>query len=394
MPVRPVSILRRETRGGHVRRAGAVVLTAALLSAVAGVGAAGATGVPATTDAPAAAVRSTTPPEPAVLAGSEGTAGVTGDDRGPMSAAAQLLAGQRLLAGAGGWTPVGTRGVATPRPAVALPVALDAQPTYLPQKTCQNVAKPGLVKLSALLRTTYPGTSSYGINTSCSGRTHTSEHLEGRAFDWKVAKSIPAQKAQAETFLTWLTAGNGVMARRLGIMYVMWDGRIWGAYDPQSGWRDSACSGTTDCHRDHVHISMSWDGAYARTSFWTGRAITVTDLGPCVAQGQYFALPYSATARNTRACPAWKPLPVNDVTFAYLQRDAHRTVSLREQGNAVLVLTRILGGEPKTRVSTVQTGQQLAAFQYRRGIPMTGTITPATWQQLALFASGGAVHVS
>ena len=60
----------------------------------------------------------------------------------------------------------------------------------------------------------------------------------------------------------------------------------------------------------------------------------------------------------------------------------------------MLVLTRILGGEPKSRVSTVRTGQQLAAFQFRRGIPVTGTITPATWQQLALFASGGAVRVS
>lgn len=408
MPVRPAPSGPLDRRTGHARRVGALALTAALLSGLAGVGAAQAAPSPATAVSPSAVSPSavtgaavtpststaTGTPDPAVLAGSESPAVVSGDDGAPLSAAAQRLAGQRLLAGAGGWTPVATRGVPTPRPEVAPPAALDGQPSYVPQKTCQNVAQPGLVRLRTLLETTYPGTSSYGINIVCDGRSHVSEHLEGRAFDWKVAKAVPAQKVQAETFLSWLTANDGVMARRLGIMYVMWDGRIWGAYAPQSGWRTSTCSGATDCHRDHVHISMSWDGAYARTSFWTGRAVTVNDLGPCVAPGEFFALPYSTSRRNTQACATWKPLLPDDLTFVYLRRDARRNVSLREHGTAVLVLTRILGGEPRSRVSTVRTGQQLASFQARRGIPVTGTITPATWQQLALFSSGGAVRVS
>jgi len=392
MPVRLPSTPRRDQRAGSARRAGAVALTVALLSAVAGVGAAQAAPVTAGT-VTATTVTAATAPDPAVLAESESPVVVGGDDGGPLSAAAQRLAGQRMLAGEGGWTPVPTSGVPTPRPAVVLPAALDPQPTYVPQNTCQDVAQPGLVKLRDLLETTYPGTSSYGINIGCAGRAHTSEHLEGRAFDWKVALAVPAQRAQAETFLSWLTAGNGVMARRLGIMYVMWDGRIWGAYWPEAGWRASSCSGTTDCHRDHVHISMSWDGAYARTSFWTGRTVTVADLGPCVEQGQFFALPYSVSRRNTAACPTWKPLPANDGIFPYLRRYAPRNVSLREQGDAVFALIRILGGEPWSTRSTVQTGQELASFQANRGIPVTGTITPATWQQLALFTSGGAVSL-
>lgn len=386
MPVRPISTPRPDQRPDRPhrlarragRRAAALAITAAVLSAVAGVGAAEAAPVP----------------DPAVLAGSESPTVVPGVAGTPLSAAAQRLAGQRLLAGTAGWAPVPTRGVPTPRPAVALPVALDPQPSYVPQKTCQDVAQPGPVRLRTLLETTYTGTSSYGINTVCDGRASVSEHLEGRAFDWKVAKAVPAQKAQAETFLSWLTAGNGVMARRLGIMYVMWDGRIWGAYSPASGWRASSCSGTTDCHRDHVHISMSWDGAYARTSFWTGRAVTAADLGPCVAQGQFFAHPYSASQRNLLPCPTWKPLPVTDVNFAVIRANARRNVSLRSVGAPVRTLQRILGGEGWPGVSTVLTGQELAAFQTRQGIPVTGTITPATWQQLALFASGGAVHVS
>lgn len=399
MPVQAPSTPRRGQRTRHTRRTGALVLTAALLSAVGGVGAAEAT--PVRTTAGAATPLGTSSvtgisaptPDPAILTGSEGTAVVGGDAGAPLSAAAQRLAGTRLLAGAGGWTPVPTRGVPTPRPAVALPAALDAQPAYVPQNTCQDMAQPGLVKLRTLLETTYPGTSSYGINIGCAGRAQISEHMEGRAFDWKVALAKPAQKAQAETFLSWLTAGNGVMARRLGVMYVMWDGRIWGAYAAQSGWRASSCSGTTQCHRDHVHISMSWDGAYARTSFWTGRAVPATDLGPCIEQGQFFALPYRSSLRNTRACPTWKPLPVTDAIFPYLRRNARRNVSLREQGEAVFALIRILGGEPWSRRSSVQTGQQLSSFQARRGIPATGTITPATWQQLALFTSGDAVRL-
>ena len=114
------------------------------------------------------------------------------------------------------WKPIPTRGIATPRPAVRLPTAYDVQPTYEPQKTCQNTAKPGAVRLRDLLLRTYPGSGSYGISTGCTGRSHVSEHLEGRAFDWKVDITNPKQKAQAETFLFWLTAVDGAMAKRLG----------------------------------------------------------------------------------------------------------------------------------------------------------------------------------
>jgi len=387
VPVRPLTARRRTPGTGLVRRAGASVLTAALLATAAatGAGSAGAAPVVAT-PAPVTA-------DPAVLAASESPTVVTGPGV-RQSAAAQRSAGQRLLAGAAGWKPAPTRGVPTPRSAVPLPRALDAQPSYVPQNTCQDVAQPGLVRLRTLLERTYPGTGSYGINISCLGRSGLSEHLEGRAFDWKVALADPAQRAQAETFLYWVTASDGAMARRLGIMYVIWNGRIWGAYSPQAGWRAQSCSGTTACHRDHVHISMTWDGAYARTSFWTGRPVTVADVGPCVNQGQFFAVPYRPAVRRTVPCPAWKPLTPGDGTFPALRRNAGRTVSLRETGEAVFVAIRILGGERwMANRSTALTGQELAAFQYRRGIPVTGTITPATWQQLASFTSAGAVRL-
>jgi hypothetical protein len=67
------------------------------------------------------------------------------------------------------------------------------------------------------------------------------------------------------------------MARRLGVQYLIWNSRTWRDYDPARGWteydgclhakmRKKAYDNT--CHRTHVHISLTWDGAYKRTSYF------------------------------------------------------------------------------------------------------------------------------
>jgi hypothetical protein len=73
------------------------------------------------------------------------------------------------------------------------------------------------------------------------------------------------------------------MARRLGVMYLGWNNHFWGAYSADAGWTDlKGCSTTpamkakgydTYCHRNHLHISLSWEGALAYTSFWSGSPI-------------------------------------------------------------------------------------------------------------------------
>jgi hypothetical protein len=80
------------------------------------------------------------------------------------------------------------------------------------------------------------------------------------------------EKAAAESFVNALMAtdkaGNKhALARRMGVMYVIWNRQIWSAYRASEGWRPY--SGAS-AHRDHVHISMSWAGALGRTSFWSG----------------------------------------------------------------------------------------------------------------------------
>jgi len=162
-------------------------------------------------------------------------------------------------------------------------VGIDAPVDYEAQSLCTPAAKVGAKKLAALLISTY-GPFSVGIARDCSIGT-TSEHKEGRALDWMITSKIASQNAKAEAFLAWLLAtdANGnvaAMARRLGVMYIGWKNRFWAGYDIARGWTDlkgcttdpakKAASYDTFCHRNHVHISLTWDGASALTSFWTG----------------------------------------------------------------------------------------------------------------------------
>jgi hypothetical protein len=142
-----------------------------------------------------------------------------------------------------------------------------------------------VLKFKQLVLATYPGTGTLGIVAACGTDGTVSEHYEGRAWDWQVSAANPTQKAEADAFLTWLTAtdkyGNKyAMARRLGVMYVIWNARIWGIYRASEGWRSYSCSGTTGCHKDHVHFSFSWAGALAKTSYWSGTPVTGTVPGP------------------------------------------------------------------------------------------------------------------
>ena len=169
---------------------------------------------------------------------------------------------------------------ATPK---GVPSGIEALASYVPADSCDVLDKPGSTALGRFLKATYPG-SSYGISRSCgTDAMSTTEHYEGRAVDWMSSVRVPQQKANAEAVLRWLlekdSAGRPYAnARRLGVMYVIWDNKIWGAYRPGDGWRPYQSCGTaakagpafdTGCHRDHIHFSLSWEGAMGTTSFWT-----------------------------------------------------------------------------------------------------------------------------
>ena len=157
--------------------------------------------------------------------------------------------------------------------------AIENLSPYQPQTKCHPVAQKGVLKFRALILATYKGTGDDGIVRACSVGG-TSEHKDGRAWDWAVSVNNPRQAAQVKTLFAWLFAtdsyGNKyAMARRLGIMYIIWNKRIWGTYADSSGWRPYACSGVTLCHQNHVHFSFSKPGAAGKTSYWTKVVVNV-----------------------------------------------------------------------------------------------------------------------
>jgi hypothetical protein len=195
---------------------------------------------------------------------------------------------------------------------------VDIQPEYQGQTLCTPSAKLGTRKLMSILAKTY-GPAVMGVPRACS-TAGVSEHKEGRAIDWMRSVHIAKERKQVEGFIRWAAAKDAsgtraVNARRLGIMYMVWDNRIWRAYQPELGWSPynnclapSMKSGSNDttCHRNHLHISLTWDGAAGMTSFYSLKAVTLpycrTDWGA--------SAPRSATPDKSVIFP--KPVPAID----------------------------------------------------------------------------------
>jgi hypothetical protein len=149
------------------------------------------------------------------------------------------------------------------------PEEIEDLSTYQPQQVCSPSAKPGTVGFHDLVLRTYTDSGDFGISRDCAqgGR---SEHKEGRAWDWAVNVNNPAQKQDAAEVIGWLLATDEyghqfAMARRLGVMYVIFNGHIWSAYDSAAGWRPYH---GPNAHTDHVHISFNINGGQGATSFW------------------------------------------------------------------------------------------------------------------------------
>jgi len=189
------------------------------------------------------------------------------------------------------------------------PAVLDAPIDYEGMTTCDPVARPGAMMLRQLLLDTY-GQAVIGISRACD-QDSISEHKEGRAVDWMVDWKNPQERADAQAFVDWVTAPGpdgtpAANARRLGIMYIGWGDEMWRAYDTDRGWTElKGCyslqgSGSdTFCHRDHVHFSMTWDGAAGRTSYWDNTPVLDQ---PCATKRA------SGSSRSLKASAAFIPV--------------------------------------------------------------------------------------
>jgi hypothetical protein len=195
---------------------------------------------------------------------------------------------------------------ATTQPVPPTPAGLtasieDLQP-YVGQSTCDPVAKPGVAAFRDLLLRTYPDSGSLGIVKDC-GAGGQSEHKEGRAFDWAMNAANPTQAAEVSALLSWLLKtdqyGNtNAMARRLGIMYMIWNRQMFRAYAPERGW--APYSGES-AHTDHVHFSFGWSGANKATSYWGGK-VAATATGPGPTPVVLDAKPFASPAQRSWPC--------------------------------------------------------------------------------------------
>jgi peptidoglycan hydrolase-like protein with peptidoglycan-binding domain len=221
-----------------------------------------------------------------------------------------------------------------------------------------------------MLLATYGGRD-LGITRACDIGA-LSEHKEGRAFDWGLSAANPAEKAIADQFLTWVLAKGpggswGYNARRLGVMYIIWNGKIWSGYRSSDGWR--AYTGG-ESHSDHIHLSLSWDGAMKRTSWWTGKTAPV-DYGPCPAIEGEMAAKYAAP----RATPCPAPTPVASLAGTpLLQRDS--------TGPYVKQLQRLLSVTPVSGLFGPVTDAALRAFQKSQRLAVSGKTDGGTWAAL------------
>ena len=169
-----------------------------------------------------------------------------------------------------------------PLPGVQLPEQVDIIDRYQGQTLCDPTPKPGALALREILWRTYGRSIWASIPRDCGGGV--SEHKDGRAIDWGVSVRKDT-RAEGDAFAAWAVADNGANARRLGIMYIIWDSRMWRTYDMGRGWTEyqscqstyTAVSSDTTCHRDHMHISLTWHGAGAETSFYDGTPVLLPD---------------------------------------------------------------------------------------------------------------------
>ncbi len=283
--------------------------------------------------------------------------------------------------------PAGSGGVDAPAvPPVpptpsGLPTAADLLSPYIPQRSCDYTAKPGVSAFQDLVERTYPDTGSYGIVNTCLREVTTSEHAEGRAWDWAVSTSNPAQVAEVDALLGWLLATDGqgnvaAMARRLGLMYIIWNKQIWGTYAASSGWRPFSCSGVTACHQDHVHFSFSWAGAWKRTSYWS-KALAALDYGPCVPAGQRYAPAYGGI--NPTPCPSHVPPPAPTSDLQLMQQNQYLVAVEGDAGTPVAVIQRQVRATVDGQYGP-GTAAGVRAYQSAHGLPATGSVATATWR--------------
>lgn len=248
---------------------------------------------------------------------------------------------------------------------VKQPKGVDVASGYFPQVSCDPRTQKGVAKFRNLVLKTYRVGSNGGTGRNCSYGGD-SEHKEGRAFDWMVNVKKPKEKAAAANFLAWVTANRGIKARRLGIMYIIYNKKIWSVYRMSAGWRKYTGAAS---HTDHVHTSFSWAGARGNTSFWKGKVGRV-DYGRC----GYFRGQPAQLRSSPRTTRCW-------ATAKSVKLSKYPTLKYGSTNAKVKVAQGRLGARRTGRFDA-STWSKVKRYQAARDLPTTGVLDHATWSAL------------
>lgn len=310
-------------------------------------------------------------------------------------------------------------------PSKTLPSALDVAVPYQGQTICDPRPRPGTLAFAQLMTSHYQMGSTSLIGRTCTSGT--SEHFDGRAWDWMLSVASPDQYAVAQSVLKWLTGPDaqgraGAMARRFGIMYIIYNRKMWRSYAPERGWADYSGSNP---HTDHIHFSFNYDGAAKRTSWWTGVATTsyLTTLPPAAGSttvvvpiasgvlsygmrseavrqlqlrlGNLPTTGYFGDQTKARVIEYQRFVGLSQTGIADLRTQeilAHRgwrsitaaypTLSYGLTSAGVKTLQTKLGGLPTTGYFGSMTKARVVAYQRFVGLPQTGVADPVTQDRL------------
>ncbi|MGZ4270274.1 MAG: hypothetical protein ACXVSX_13830 [Solirubrobacteraceae bacterium] len=158
--------------------------------------------------------------------------------------------------------------------------------TYDPATHCSARPRPGMTALVDWLQRNAKGVSWGTYRCELWGKHEASLHAEGRAVDWHLDVTNPADRAEAKRLIDLFLAPDRAgtphaLARRMGIEEIIWDCSYWGAgmsdFEPYSVCMNKHGElrrhvDPTLAHRNHLHIGLSLAGAARRTSFWESGA--------------------------------------------------------------------------------------------------------------------------
>jgi hypothetical protein len=282
--------------------------------------------------------------------------------------------------------------VALPPTPTGLPSSIEPLAEDVTDTACDLRTRPGTAELAALLKATYPSTS-YATVYACGTDSAHSEHYDGRAIDWMVSARTATGLATADAFLNWLLATDkaghtDAMMRRLGIQYVIFNNRIWGTWNHAWGpYQNCAVTTSTSydsyCHRNHVHISLGWNGAMGLTSYWTKTVATTIDYGPCRPSDLNWAYYYYAA--NPTPCPNY-PAATAPSTASALKKTlvaySGARLTLNMTGPMVTAVQHAIGFTGALGTLNAATIALLRTFQTLHGVKASGIVDPATWRVL------------